>query len=54
MPAGKAFGTVQTMLKMPDDSIPKLQTEFGEHWIKDDIEREYLTLLHMISDLPAN
>ena len=42
------------MLEMPDDPIPQLQSESCEDWIEQDVERENLTALDMIADLPAN
>jgi hypothetical protein len=41
------------MLEVPNDSIAELQPVLTEDRRQYDVERKYLSVLHVIADLPA-
>ena len=53
MPTRQAIGAMQPMFKVPDDAVPELQSVLAEYGIEHDVQREYLTALDVVSDLPA-
>lgn len=52
--ARKALLTMQAMAKSPDDPIPKSEPVIFEEIVQHHVERKDLTIIHMITDLPAN
>ncbi|OIP18415.1 MAG: hypothetical protein AUK51_04555 [Comamonadaceae bacterium CG2_30_59_20] len=45
---------MQAMLKVPDNSISQLQTIFLKNGVKNDIQRNNLSFVYKIANLPAN
>src|SRR5438477_6288981 len=52
--ARKAVCAVQAVLEMPDDAIPHPKLQLAESRIKDCIERDERTVLHVVAHLPAD
>jgi hypothetical protein len=50
---GQPFRAMQAVFEMPDDPVPQLQPMALEQGVENGVEREYFSILNMVSDLPA-
>ena len=53
VPSGKTLRAMEDVFEMPDDPISELQAMCFENRIKHCAERNYLTVVNMIANLPA-
>ena len=48
------MGSVQPVLEVPDNPVAQTQSQFLEYRVEIDVEREDFTVVHVVTNLPAD